>query len=227
MFQDPRKFKFSSDYPLPYFTYQLNRTIVATSSSSTVQIPHNLPFIPMLIGYWGRNSDLSDSSDIGAAVYVDNGQIGGTIIKLNARADNNNIYLDVNNGPGSPVTIYVKLYAYVPPDYDGNATAVTDSTNFLFSTDYNYLELAKVGTTTDHDDAVEIQHGLNYVPQCKLWKKYKSGDNILIEPVLPYLSIDDEFFCNDQYWVDNEKLHIGGLAQRDIAMYYHIYTSEG
>lgn len=227
MVQDPKKFEFTSDYPSPYFVYQLSYRIVATGSTATAQIAHNLPFIPMLVGYWGRNSNLSDSTDIGAAVYIDNGQVGGTNIQVEAKADSSKVYLTVTNGPGSPVTIYVKLYGYLPPDYDGDASAVMDDTNFLFNSDYNYLELAEVGTTTDHDDAVEINHSLGYTPQVRLWKKYRSGDNIFIESVRPSLYIDDEFFYNNQYWVDNEKLHIGGLAQRDVAMYYHIYTSEG
>lgn len=223
MVQDARKFIFSSDNPMPYFVYYTTHTVVALANTTTsTQISHGLPFTPLLVGYWSDSSDFSSANDVNAEKFG-----AGGIISARVKADAENIYIDSWNSGDSPITIHLKLWAYAPPDYDGQAEAVTDYTKFYFDTDCKYLELAKSGIATEQDSPSEVEHGLGYIPQCRVWRRYRIGGKEYVEPQDATLFPDETYANNASFWANESVLHLGRLASNAICYYYHIYTSEG
>lgn len=216
--QDPRNFQFSSDYPMAYFVYNsVNEiTVPAMSggsvSSKTITIPHNLPFTPMLVGYWSDDANFTSTNDLNVEMY------GSDYKELQAGADDTNIYITGRNGKTSSIKLYVKLWAYMPPDANGDAQPVFDDSNYMFNSDETMLEIAKQGVIEYGDDP-NIYHNLGYVPYCRVWtKSYQDGHLV----ITPYITTN---YRGQGYGVvvDDEKLYLGDTI---YGKYYHIYTAE-
>ena len=164
MAQDPRKFKYSSDYPQPMVGYKGEFPIYAEGpGTTTTKVKHNLPYTPLLVGKWSAVQDFSVCQEIGGGVGVDN-----TV--LNVYADSTYIYCNLL--AGAATTRYVRLIGFVPPDYSGTAGVISTNSKFNFNTDDEYLGVykqAKFNAGTFY-----VQHDLGYCPQCKVWSKYQT-----------------------------------------------------
>lgn len=217
MVQDPRNFKFSSDYPMAYFIYKSEQEITVPASSGSVvgraeiTVPHNLPCIPMLVGYWSVNSDFSSTNDLNTFLYGDDYK------EISVVADEQNIYIRGGNATSSQIKLYVRLWAYAPPDFNGHLDPVFDDSNYLFNSDNTMLEIYKSGITTRNDRTV--YHNLGYVPYCRIWANATIGDHYGIAPVFTTVYRGS----GNAYMVDSEKLETGVYTGKE---YYHIYTSE-
>lgn len=212
--QDPRNFTFSSDYPMAYFVFDkvVQVTVPASSGSiveTTLTVPHGLDFAPMPVGFWSNDANFKTTNDIGTELY------GGNYKEVLVVADETNYYVIARKVQNAALTFYVHLWGYMPPDANGHAPAVTDTTNYYFNTDYPYLEIYKSGITTSGNTT--IYHSLGYVPYCKIWGKGTLWGH---KGIFPYFQT---------YWtdstsggtIDKEKLVVGSPDK-----YYHIYTAE-
>lgn len=222
MVQDARNFKYSSDYPMPYFVYKTTKEIqVNAKSSASIEFNHDLNFIPLLIGYWSESEDFDSTNDINNPVLGDN------YASISVVANNNSIKISASNSANSSKKFYVRLWGYMPPDSNSSSTPVFDTTRYFFDTDYDYLELAKYGTAMRTGSPIEIVHNLGYIPQCRVWRKYAIEGIEYIEPAMATLFPDEIYAQNASFWATDKILHLGGLPSNAICYYYHIYTSEG
>ena len=176
MAQDARKFLFTSDYPMPYIVWKYEGSIdnVSAIGTKSVTIPHKLKFIPLLMGAWSTDSDFEPSYDI--ANYL-----GGSVLALDMQlnecsADSTNVYIEAFNGSSSAKTLYFRLVAFAPANYQGSFPVSSDATKFQFSTDYNYPKIFKEGVINiNAGDTGTVTHNLKYVPQVRVWGPNYNG----------------------------------------------------
>jgi len=222
MEQDPRNFSFSSDYPMPYFVYKTETSVTAQArATNTVILPHGLGCTPLLVGQWSPDQDFTTTHDI------INRSVGDT--SCACFADSTNIYVRQFNGSDSVKTIYVRLYAYPTPEYNGHTDSISDETAFNFDSDYAYLGLFMAGSVDGDNQTHVIQHNLGYVPQCKVWVEGSyviDGGEGSVKAIGPASSM---YYTDDpspQYVVDKNNLTLGVVYAVDGKIYYHIYTNE-
>lgn len=175
MAQDPRHFLISTDYPMPVIVYQgSSNTSVPSYEIKTVTIKHNLGFVPLLMGQWSTNSNFQPSQDLANEIdwqYMYDGS--NDMVSCFFDSDSTNIYVDAQNMSSSSKTFYWRIFAYAPPDYTGETPNVTDTTHFIFNSEFNYPKIAFQGVTgnVSYGSETTISHNLGYVPQVRIWQQ--------------------------------------------------------
>lgn len=217
---DPRKFIYDSDYPTPAFVAAWEGSYeVAGYDYLDTGFNHNLPFTPLVVGQWSLNANFQPAYDIGTT----NGYMVGLDWNQAAGSNETKIVFRMNNGYSSKRTYYYRIFAFAPPDYDGDVPSIEDSTNFRFNSDFNYPKLFAYGkkTITADGDFV-VNHNLGYIPQVRTWKKEDYNDFLS-----PFVNIHYE---SGGYTmgtvVDSSKMTIRNALSGDV-IYYHIYADEG
>ena len=179
MTQDARHFAYTSDSSVPAFVYhtegQVNNTGTYYGGDGCVKIAHNLPFVPLVVGYWSSQSDFSNSHDISYGSAAQESGAAMTVL-----ADSN--YLYVNTSAESQVMFHFRIYAYAPNDYSGEVTPITDESTFHFSTDYVYLKVAQEGRVSPNGAVkIDIPINLGYLPIYRVWRTnsmlFKDGNS--------------------------------------------------
>ena len=225
MFQDPRNFVYSSDYLSPYFVYKTETDITTPArSTSTVRIAHGLNFVPLIVGQWSNDSDFTVTHDIFNIGSFDS-------VYVWCFADDTYIYARQFNGSNNTNTVYVKIFAYAPPDYNGHIQPINDNTEYNFSTDFNYLEIAKSGVIIMDGSVQEVQHGLGYYPQCRFWEEGSyvvDGQSVGVRATGPCTSSADSSEPSPSFVIGKDKVIIGKTypIHNDDKIYYHIYINE-
>jgi hypothetical protein len=220
MAQDARNFQYSSDYQTPAFVYELEGSLVVGNYGyETQQIPHNLPFMPLIVGQWSLNPNFEPSFDIA----ITSGYIAGNSAYVAFESNSTDILVTMVNNEDRQVTLYYRIFGFAPDDYYGaDVPNIEDSTNFKFNSDYVYPKLFMTGSgVTDANREVIVYHNLGYVPQVKVWQ-YD-----------PYFGRQGQFVTvyyadgsnSSGVWVDEEKLIMRGTSQGNT-MTYHIYADE-
>lgn len=215
---DARNFLYSSDYQMPALVWESSGSItdIGAYSLKSVAIKHGLPFIPLLIGVWSGNSDFNPSYDI--ANYLGSATLNGNLQLNQCAASGTYVTVEGYNATSSPQTLYYRLMAFAPPDYEGETPNIYDTTNFMFSTDYSYPKIVKAGVVTlAADSSTNIQHGLGYIPQAKCWGVNSDGR------ITPLYRIQSPNWISGTYGplIDANKLTLGGHYPGKY--YYHIY----
>ena len=224
---DARNFLFSSDYPMPAICLEYNGHFSAAANEvKTVTVPHNLPFKPLLIGQWSNLESFAPSLDINTTLYLPTyDPMQGRAVSSFVGSDATNIKIDIQNFWPATVQFYYRLWAYAPPDYDGDVPNVYDNTNFQLSTDFNYPKIVEQGTLTlGYKAEGTIHHGLGYIPQVRVWEEV----NGVIQPCQsfwesvggkggPRITSQDLIIRN----------FVNGVESGDTRKYYyHIYGDE-
>lgn len=158
---DPRDFLLNTDYEMDKIVYFAEGTLNA--GQYNVDIPHNLPFTPLIFGVCAYNSDFSDSRNVPYQYITrDNGE------SFTASGNTTNVRLSYINYSGTPDKIYYRLYGFEPSDSRGKVGATSKyAKNFILNTDYNYCKLFQKGTANAGDI---IDHNLGYLPQVLVWQ---------------------------------------------------------
>lgn len=239
---DARRFLFNSNYETPALILNMSFSLVVGKGhydkdvgfiqpgSADTTIAHNLPFVPLIIGQWSLNSNFEPCYDICNA-DIDifrNGETGFyPRVSISISANNTNIeFSGLNAYTDRSVTIYVRLTGFVPPDYYGNIEPVQDTSDFQFSTDYNYPKLYLSGVVNFAQSSPKTQsvdHNLGYVPLARVWYRYTSNGLTYVEPSFYDTSYDGEDFYGAK--IDSQKMTFGkhyGAGQ----YVYHIYGDE-
>lgn len=215
---DAKHFLYSSDYQMPALVWSDYGSLTAIPAYGTksVTMTHNLPFVPLLLGVWSENSDFNPAYDI--SNFIGPADINGNL-ELNACGANSlNVLVEAYNGANTPKTLYFKLIAFAPPDYDGDLPNIYDTTNFMFNTDYNYPKIVKSGVVTlNSGSSTTINHNLGYVPQAKVWGADQNGR---ITP-LYRKNMSPSLGGDDGPLIDKNNLVI--KAGSSGKYYYHIY----
>lgn len=244
MTQDARNFKYSSDYAGPFIVYKNEKLEIKAlgQGSTTTKVEHGLGFAPLLAGVWSVSSDFAVAQDISSGSAIDN-----TI--LNVYTDDKYIYCNLLASAAK--TRYVKLIGFMNPEYNGDSGTISTESTFNLDSDNEYIGIAKQGVTKEGEYFIE--HGLGYVPLCKVWSvtnayeyvgnyPYGSGSsrtqirNVLY-PVVSTVTIRKD----GRYELYNAttKEYLGFIAYYDPSNgqleptgytagknYYHIYTEE-
>ena len=224
---DLRKFKFISDYPMPHIVYKQSVEFVVSGSAGFLDtsISHGLPFTPLLIGQWSTNPNFSPSYDIN--IEVPNFTASQPVIALKCGADTSKIYISMTNNTGSNQTFYFRLLAFMPPDYTGDISNIyDDSTNFKFSSEFNYQKIFMADKLTVAN--ATIAHGLGYIPQARVWDTsilQYAGDQV--DALMPAR-------CQKNINTGSGDVYVGPrlttneliLSNIGTPAYYHIYGDE-
>ena len=224
---DARNFLFSSDYPMPVLVWQYEDFWnVGEYATRTVKVAHRLPFKPLLVGQWSTKTNFAPCQDIATTTWMTNfDPVNGVSISAFVSADATNLILDMQNF--DTATRYnFRLWAYAPPDYAGEYPNIYDNTNFQLSTDFNYPKIVKQGKVQiSYGSSATIDHGLGYIPQCKIWQE-KDGK---IGPVYALWDYDQSGNRG------GPRLTTSSLIIRNLDLdgdnktktyYYHIYGDE-
>lgn len=216
MAQDVRHFLYSSDYPMPLFTCKFIGNTALSAGFGYTRFKHNLPYIPLLTGQWDTNSNFNTSHDISSTTFQSD------LASIVVYADSTYIYF--NYYAPAAVTIYYRLWGFTPTDYSGDVSPISDDSNFIFDTDYQYIKLAKTGKVSS-GQGTTITHDLGYVPLARVWKlnEYGIGQGQTVKGLgLETSSIESG---TKNAVIDSSKLYIGSLISNGYA-YYHIYGNE-
>lgn len=223
MKQDPRNFSFSSDYPMPYFIYKASATVTAASrGTSTEKVAHGLPFTPLFVGQWSPTDKFEITHDITTQTAI-------SATYCWVFADDTYIYFRQFNGTDNTNTIYVRVWCYPTPEYNGHLDALSDETAFNFDSDYTYLGIYKAGYIDSDNQTHVIPHGLGYVPQCKVWcggQFAVDGSSSFVKAIALVSSNYETDRPMPNYVVDKNNLTIGTTYKIDGKIYYHIYSNE-
>lgn len=225
---DARNFLFSSDYPMPVLVWQFeDYYTVDAYATRTVTIAHKLPFKPLLVGIWSTRASFEPSQDIGTQIWLPYfNPVDGISISAYISADATNVTIDMQNFDSTQTKYNFRLWAYAPPDYTGEYPNIYDNTNFQLSTDFNYPKIVQQGKVQlSYKASATIDHGLGYIPQCKVWQE-KDGK------IGPVYALWDYSQSGNR---GGPKLTTSSLIIRNLDLdgdektktyYYHIYGDE-
>lgn len=151
--------------PMPWIIYKREFSIVVAPYGEIMNqnLPHGLPFRPLIFGQWSDDANFSPSYDLN--VTIPGGGTGGqpeTVV--NVRADSTNITFNIINNKSTTRTFYFRLMAFAPPDYNGEVNPVDYSSPFRFNSHYRYEQLYMSGLSSD-----TVSHNLGYLPRAKIW----------------------------------------------------------
>lgn len=224
---DPRKFIATTDYPMPFLVYSATTDFVATAQTyiASITIAHGLPFIPLLIGQWSINSSFQPSYDLTFDILGFAGNLPTVTIQV--YADATNVYISWANYTNTDEHIYLRLTAFTPPSYTGLVTAVDDNSPFKFNSDFNYIKIYMAGSLTLAADTDQtINHGLGYLPQCRVWKSVQGNNsfspmvtNTSGNGLLLGAAITDQTLILGNHDADP-------FSQHDVTYIYQIYADE-
>jgi len=223
---DLRKFRFISDYPMPYIVFKQSTQFVVSGSTGYLDtsINHGLPFTPLLIGQWSTNANFSPAYDIN--IEVPNFNAAMPDIALTIGADGTRIYLSMTNNTGSNVTFYFRLLAFAPPDYTGDiANIYEDSTNFKFSSDFNYQKIVMADRITTSNST--IIHSLGYIPQARIWDTtLMIYNNNLVDALMPTRCQKNVNTGSGDEYIGARLTTTQLITNVSLPAYYHLYGDE-
>jgi hypothetical protein len=171
---DPRNFLLNTDYPLDKVVYMTSGSFSAAGGGGlgTVhQFNHGLSYTPLIVGTWSTNSDFSTSREGGYFAFE--GTDPNTIY-TQFFANSTKITVSTFNPPAPAVTIYYRIYAFMPSNVNVDSSFTTASADtFALNTDYNYTKLFSSGIATAAATTT-ITHDLGFRPQVMAWIKDSS-----------------------------------------------------
>lgn len=187
----------------------------AGGEGTTVTIPHTFGTYPLTTVKWSTTADFSVSYD-----ETDIVNIGGLFI-FSYSTTTNIIFSGYNNN-ATPVTIYYRIYCFLPSDEDIDVTSTQSGLDdFVINTDYNYPKVFLQGNTTTNP--ATITHSLGYYPQVDVWYVdttvnrcyHFTGSNIPADSVYANVTISTTYLKMFQPW-----------HPTTIKWYYRIYVDE-
>lgn len=228
--QDPRKFAYSSDYQMPIVGYRNEFTITVSPNegSKITKIAHGLPYMPLLLGKVSDTQNFSSAQDITSDTTISNTTIA-------VCSDSTYIYVSTYSSESAAKTFYVRVVGFVPPDYEGDLSFISNDTSYRFNSDNNYPKIYAQGVL-DQNTGGAVVYSLGYIPQCKAWMYYdyfSSGDFVCIDitPGITEYSNGriryESIVVGDKFIAYGRDIRYDDYSlDQDVKIYYHIYTEE-
>lgn len=212
---NPRDFLLNTDY-------EMDKIVLFKEGSftSTKDITHELPFIPLAFGVWSTSSNFSSVNTIGKIEdFTGPPSTYTPPMGVFCQVDTTKIHLE-SRGNSNNQTIYYRLYAFEPSDSTANVPETSsNSDTFIFNTDYNYSKLMHAGDFTS--DNQEYTHNLGYIPQVMAWYKATLGTATWVSPIVTGDADGARLI------VTTTKIKITGLSSTVInKIYWRIYYDE-
>ena len=211
---DPRDFLLNTDY-------ELDKIILFESGDfdTEIEIPHNLPFIPLIFGVWSTDSGFAYANTLG---WTDSSSDPGytPTMSVGAYATSDKIVLTPVSNNGA--RLYYRVYGFEPSNSMKNAPATSTYANqFVLNTNYNYCKLLKTGYFINNNE--EYVHNLGYMPQVMAWIEDSFSGEPKIQP-LEYGSNPNNFGL----FVNSEKIKVGELLDTPLIdkIHWRVYYDE-
>lgn len=184
--QNSPGFLLTTDLPLDKVIYiDIPSIDIPNGFPPTISFPHNLPFTPLLDGYWSLDPTFSTinypfyAGPPPSSTAIMDGFNFDTVVQITS--DPVNINVTTLNFSGTDFTGYLGIFGLPPKleqDYDIPPTS--DSSNeFTLDTDFNYtklyLEDAVPIPSSGSPFTITIPHSLGYVPQVTTWQTDNFG----------------------------------------------------
>lgn len=177
---DARNFSISSDYPIDKVIYMTSGSVTISGYNyNDVTIPHGLPFTPLTTDIYSLTPSFDTSYEYNSGpVQTDPLLSSPFLYNTGSESDSTNITLRHTNNSPSSVTIYYRVYGFMPSTVNEEAAwTASVADNFVMNSDYNYTKLFDAGVTaySDIPDSIEtINHNLGYRPQVMAWSEESS-----------------------------------------------------
>lgn len=161
---NPRNFLLNSDYPIDKVIFVRSGSFYYTAGSWSVDITHNLGFIPLPYVQWSLDADFSTVQETtekpsGLNPY-------SFPHEMVYSADNTKITLIFYNQDLVATTYYYRIIAFMPSNINALIPEIAiDADKLTLDTDYNYTKLITSGINTTG----EVTHNLGYTPQVLWW----------------------------------------------------------
>lgn len=217
-------FLFNTDYKLDKVVYLDSRSFTMSAfGNSNTTIAHGLSFTPLVNAVWSTSSDFSVVYGLGGGPRT-----GATRdYPVAVDADATNVYIAGNNNTGSSVTIYIRVYGFMPSDVNADVANLSPGDSLALSTDYNYTKLIDADVITGPSSGGRtdtITHGLGYRPQAAVWLKRGSTTAPFITNILtPGVSAFDQVVVA----VDTTSLTINFAAVAGTyTLHYRLYGDQ-
>lgn len=170
----------NSDSPLDKVIYIATSQItVPAGQFSQLDIPHGLPFTPLLFGNWSTSPDFSITYEYGTGPIHSNLQQAIFTAQPNLRSSSSVANLTVTNyNTSSTLTAYCRVYGFQPSGTSSVALAHTNTgvDPFMINTDQQQVQLIHEGLrdfpSVSYPNIVQItlfSHNLGYRPQVMSW----------------------------------------------------------
>lgn len=164
----------NSDFPLDKVVYLHTRTVNVSGGGFNDQIfPHGLPFTPLVLAQWSFDSNFATAYDVNGGPRFSPG--GTLLFQSILYSDSTNITIFNNNNQGSPITVYWRIYGFMPSTVSEEAGwTASAADDFVVNTEYNYSKLYMSGVTGfsgTSGSTVTVNHGLGYRPQVLVWSE--------------------------------------------------------
>lgn len=170
-----------TDHPLDKVIYMKSGSVsVGGYNYNDITIAHGLPFAPLVSAIY------STSSSFPIAWEYNSGEINTSAtapspFRYDTRvvSDSSNITIRHTNNMSSTVTLYYRLYGFMPStanDLVGFTDGIAD--DFVVNSDWNYTKLLLAGATawsSADNSTVTVNHGLGYRPQVEAWVETGTG----------------------------------------------------
>lgn len=219
---DSRDMLVSSDFPLDKVVYMDSGPVaVPTGSIATIEVPHNLPFRPMVIGTWSLDANFSTSIDEGIPPYVD-----PNAPYLAMSSTPGFLRLTPRNVTGSTLTFYWRAYGFMPPNVNEVAAFTSaEADDFVMNTDYNYSKLLDTGIVNLSSGSVSVPHDLGYRPQVEIWGESAVSSSTLLKHTFGMSSTSN---ASNRISVSESSLNFikGTAPTLEEVYYYRIYADE-
>jgi hypothetical protein len=161
-------FLIQSDYPMDKIVYITSGSIPIDGFPHT--IPHGLPFVPLLGGYWSLTPDFAICYEFFSGDFP-SGNAGYFFAhEVDILADATNVQLDTVDIAGGSKTAYYRVYGFEPSDSAVEITTPVGGDSFNINSDYNYMKLFMSGVVNPGTvSTYTIDHNLGYIPQVHAW----------------------------------------------------------
>ena len=217
---DPRKFIIDTDYPTPAFVAKWEGSVpnVPAYDYKDSEFAHGLPFTPLIVGQWSLNANFEPAYDLA----TQNGYFVGVNFNQTTGSNASKIKFVLYNDYSTAKTFYYRIFAFAPPDYDGDIPAIEDSTNFRLNSDFNYPKLVAYDTANLTTGTNYVyNHNLGYIPQTRVWI-YDSLEGMVIP-------VSNVYYQDGSYTstaiVTSSKLEYNGSITGN-KIYIHVYAEE-
>ena len=226
-----KNFLINSDYPLDKVVYMTNGSVaVPASNYNDISISHGLGFAPLVSAIY------STSSTFDIAYEYNSGQVNTDLTipspfmySTSDTSDATSIVLRHTNHSASPVTLYYRVYAFMPTTASADVSFTASAAdNFTLGSDYNYTKLIASGVTA-YSSVVSstevIPHGLGYKPQVMAWVENSVG---VVSKTFTSITDTGVLYGSGVIVDDTNVTYIrpdftGGNAER---LHYRIYADE-
>lgn len=177
-----KNFLLTTDFPLDKIIYLAEGSFALGAFPSlavTTNVPHGLPFIPLMNMIWSTDPNFSVSYTAGSGPPTTDILVSNLGATSSIYSDITNVVITAQNFLLTPITFYYRLYAFEPSDSSADLSPTANSAdNFVLNTDYNYTKLY-IDSKLTLSLSTTITTALGYIPQVEAWAERPASGPLL------------------------------------------------